>query len=33
VVRNDPFAMHDQLLDVYTDKNMHDILAYLVTLK
>jgi mono/diheme cytochrome c family protein len=33
VVRNDPFAMHDQLLDVYTDKDMHDILAYLVTLK
>jgi len=33
VVRNDPFAIHDQLLDVYTDKNMHDMLAYLVTLK
>ena len=33
VVRNDPFAMHDQLLDVYTDKNMHDMLAYLVTLQ
>ncbi len=33
VIRNDPFAMHDQLLDVYTDKNMHDMLAYLVTLK
>jgi cytochrome c oxidase cbb3-type subunit 3 len=33
VVRNDPFAMHDQLLDVYTDQNMHDMLAYLVTLK
>lgn len=33
VVRNDPFATHDQLLDVYTDKNMHDMLAYLVTLK
>lgn len=33
VVRNDPFAKHDQLLDVYTDKNMHDLLAYLVTLK
>jgi cytochrome c oxidase cbb3-type subunit III len=33
VVRNDPFAMHDQLLDVYSDKNMHDMLAYLVTLK
>jgi len=33
IVRNDPFATHDQLLDVYTDKNMHDMLAYLVTLK
>ena len=33
VVRQDPFAVHDQLLDVYTDKNMHDMLAYLVTLK
>jgi mono/diheme cytochrome c family protein len=33
LVRNDPFAMHDQLLEVYTDKNMHDMLAYLVTLK
>ena len=33
VIRNDPFAMHDQLLDVYSDKNMHDMLAYLVTLK
>jgi cytochrome c oxidase cbb3-type subunit III len=33
VVRNDPFAIHDQLLDVYTDRNMHDMLAYLVTLK
>ena len=33
VVRNDPFAVHDQLLDVYTNKNMHDMLAYLVTLK
>jgi len=33
VVRNDPFAVHDELLDIYTDKNMHDMLAYLVTLK
>lgn len=33
VVRNDPFAVHDELLDLYTDKNMHDVLAYLVTLK
>ena len=33
VVKNDPFAAHDALLEKYTDKNMHDILAYLVTLK
>jgi cytochrome c oxidase cbb3-type subunit 3 len=33
VVRNDPFAVHDELLQKYTDKNMHDIVAYLVTLK
>ena len=33
VVRNDPFAVHDELLETYTDKNMHDMLAYLVTLK
>ena len=33
VVKNDPFAAHDALLEKYTDKNMHDLLAYLVTLK
>ena len=33
VVKNDPFAGHDALLEKYTDKNMHDLLAYLVTLK
>ena len=33
VVKNDPFAAHDVLLTKYTDKNMHDLLAYLVTLK
>jgi cytochrome c oxidase cbb3-type subunit 3 len=33
VVRNDPYAVHDELLEKYTDKNMHDIVAYLVTLK
>jgi cytochrome c oxidase cbb3-type subunit III len=33
VVKNDPYAAHDELLVEYTDKNMHDILAYLVTLK
>lgn len=33
VVKNDPYAVHDELLPKYTDKNMHDIVAYLVTLK
>jgi len=29
----DPLAAHVQLLKQYTDKNLHDVLAYLVTLK
>jgi cytochrome c oxidase cbb3-type subunit 3 len=29
----DPLAAHAQLLRQYTDKNFHDVLAYLVTLK
>jgi cytochrome c oxidase cbb3-type subunit 3 len=29
----DPLAAHVQLLKQYTDKDMHDVLAYLVTLK
>jgi len=29
----DPFAEHERLLPLYTDKEMHDILAYLVTIK
>jgi cytochrome c oxidase cbb3-type subunit 3 len=33
VVKNDPYAAHDELIEQYTDKNMHDIVAYLVTLK
>lgn len=33
VVRQDPFAYHVELLDRLTDKNMHDIVAYLETLK
>lgn len=33
VVKHDPLAMHEKLLDRYTDKNMHDIVAYLETLK
>ncbi len=33
VVKNDPYVAHDELLTQYTDANMHDILAYLETLK
>jgi cytochrome c oxidase cbb3-type subunit 3 len=33
IVTNDPYAAHVALLDKYTDKNMHDIVAYLETLK
>ncbi len=33
VVKHDPYAMHATLLDQYTDKNIHDIVAYLETLK
>ncbi len=33
VIKNDPYAQHAALLDQYTDKNMHDIVAYLETLK
>ena len=33
VERQDPFAFHIALLDRLTDKNMHDIVAYLETLK
>ena len=29
----DPYAEHERLLPLYTDKNIHDLLAYLVTLK
>jgi cytochrome c oxidase cbb3-type subunit 3 len=29
----DPLQAHRDLLSVYTDKNMHDVTAYLVTLK
>ncbi|PYU86137.1 MAG: cytochrome C, partial [Acidobacteria bacterium] len=31
--KHDPYAMHVILLDQYTDKDMHDIVAYLETLK
>jgi cytochrome c oxidase cbb3-type subunit 3 len=33
VIKNDPYAAHDELIENYTDKNMHDTVAYLVTLK
>jgi mono/diheme cytochrome c family protein len=33
VEKNDPYAAHAALLDQYTDKDIHDIVAYLVTLK
>jgi mono/diheme cytochrome c family protein len=33
VVKNDPLEAHHDLLDRYTDQNVHDIVAYLETLK
>ncbi len=33
VVKNDPLAAHAALLDTITDKNIHDVVAYLATLK
>ncbi len=33
VVKNDPLQAHHERLDKYTNKNMHDIVAYLETLK
>ena len=30
---HDPMKAHRDLLSVYTDKDMHDVTAYLVTLK
>jgi len=32
-VKNDPLKAHVELLDSITDKNMHDIVAYLESLK
>jgi len=32
-VKNDPYQAHEQLLDRITDKNMHDVVAYLEGLK
>lgn len=33
VAKDDPYAAHHELLDHYTDKNIHDVVAYLATLK
>ena len=33
VVKTDPFAAHVALLSRITDKNIHDVVAYLETLK
>lgn len=33
VVKHDPAEAHHELLDKYTDKNIHDTVAYLETLK
>ena len=33
VVKTDPMAAHRALLDTITDKNMHDVVAYMETLK
>jgi cytochrome c oxidase cbb3-type subunit III len=33
IVKNDPFAAHIKLLDTLTDKAMHDVVAYLESLK
>jgi cytochrome c oxidase cbb3-type subunit III len=33
ITKEDPYAAHITLLDVYTDANMHDIVAYLESLK
>jgi cytochrome c oxidase cbb3-type subunit 3 len=33
VEKNDPYAGHIELLDQYTDKDIHDVVAYLETLK
>ena len=33
IEKHDPLAVHNELLDQYADKNIHDIVAYLETLK
>ncbi len=33
IVKKDPYEAHEKLLDQYTDKDIHDVVAYLETLK
>jgi mono/diheme cytochrome c family protein len=33
IEKNDPYAAHVEMLDKYTDKNIHDVVAYLESLK
>ena len=33
IEKKDPYAAHIELLEQYTDKNIHDVVAYLETLK
>jgi cytochrome c oxidase cbb3-type subunit 3 len=33
VEKNDPYAVHNEMLDKYTDKNIHDVVAYLESIK
>jgi mono/diheme cytochrome c family protein len=33
IERNDPYAAHIEMLDEFTDKNIHDVVAYLESLK
>ena len=33
VEKHDPYAAHVALLDQYTDKEIHDVVAYLVTVQ
>lgn len=33
VIKNDPVEIHNEMLDKYTDKNIHDLVAYLESLK
>ena len=33
IEKQDPYAAHNELLEQYTDKNIHDLVAYLASLK